>query len=171
MKSSEKKIFYENATRELLSRLDAIDLTPVDKQKAVYYTKLFREAFKYDDIKKFVFLSPQNINWDFGYDSAGFCYASSVVFSIMTGFQNWNLMYIDADKWLGHIPHYYLKHIKTGKFFDITFDQFSVNGFNIPYEIGEITPFALTPGDTPFKFADALNLDLIKTLRNSTTRK
>lgn len=171
MKPSEKKTFYENATRELLSQLNTMTLSPADKNKAVYYTKLFREAFKYDAIKKHVFLSQENIYWNFGYDSAGFCYASSVVFSIMTGFQNWNLMYIDADKWPGYVSHYYLKHLKSGKFFDITFDQFSVDGFTVPYEIGEIAPFALTPGDTPFKFADVLNLDLIKTLRNSTTRK
>ncbi len=171
MDVKEKKIFYENATKELLARLNKIGLQPDDKHKAVYYTKLFREAFKYDDIKKYVFLSSKNTQWNFGYDSAGFCYASSVVFSIVTGFQNWNLMYIESDKWPGHIPHYYLRHIKTGDFFDITYDQFGVDGLTVPYKIGEQAPFALTPGDTPFRFAKALDIDLIKILKTDSPRK
>ena len=171
MNKKEKTDFYTTATKKLLAHLSDIGLQPEDKRKAVYYTKLFREAFKYDDIKKHVFLSSKNAQWSFGYDSAGFCYASSVVFSIVTGFQNWNLMYIDSDKWRGHLPHYYLQHIESGNFFDITYDQFGIDGLTVPYEIGEITPFALTPGDTPFRFADALDIDLIKILKNSNPRK
>lgn len=169
MTNQDKKKIYEEATQKLLAQLNTMGLSPKKKKTAIYFTKLFREAFKYNEIKEYVFTGPKDVFVDLGYDSAGFCYASSVVFSIMNGFPDWQLMYIDEYKWPGQLPHYYLKHVQSGKFFDITFDQFSIDGFTVPYELGETAPFAMTPGDVPFKFADALGLNLIETLKN--TRK
>ena len=69
--------------------------------KLYFYTKLFREAFTYDEIKQYTFIEPGETIWDLGYDSAGFCRIASTVFSIALGFNDWKLMHINADQWDG----------------------------------------------------------------------
>lgn len=171
MDNKDKKSFYESATRNILAQIGTMGLSDFKEKQAIYYVKLFRELFKYDEIKRWTFLTPENHIWDFGYDSAGFCYASSITFAIAMGFNDWQLMYIDGDKWAGGLPHYWLQHKSSKTFFDITYDQFAVDGFTVPYEIGESVAFALAPGDAAFKFADAAGVDIIKTLKGANKRK
>ena len=165
-----KQNFYDKATVSLLAQLGDMGLESQEYKNAKFYTERFRNAFKNDKVKRYVFLASNNNVWNFGYDSAGFCYAASVVFSIMNGFRNWNLMYIDETNWNGGHPHYYLQHTKTGTFFDITYDQFAIDGITVPYDKGVKTAPALTPDDIPFKFAKILNIDFIKALTNKRTQ-
>lgn len=168
MNNKEKIAFYESATKNLLGQINKMNLAPEDKQKAVYYTSFFREAFKYDVIKQKTFLTRGNKIWDFGYDSAGFCYASSSVFSVIMGLDDWNLMCIDADQWPGRFSHHYLKHVPSGMYFDLTYDQFSVDGYTVPYELGERVFVRLDKKDSPMRFSKALNIDVIGILTGKT---
>ncbi|MBO4480309.1 MAG: hypothetical protein J5742_01625 [Alphaproteobacteria bacterium] len=163
-----QKQFYENATKNLLSKLNDMGLSDTDKKKAIFYTKLLRESFKYDEIKKFTFLSGENDIWDFGYDSAGFCRIASITFSLAMGFQDWRLMCIDKMKWPGKMDHHYLQHVPSGTFFDITYDQFEVYGEKVPYEIGTPTTFGLVPGDSVLRFAKAMDIDIFGMLKGKT---
>lgn len=165
MKNQDKTALYESATKNILAQINKMNLSPEDKNKAVYYTSFFREAFKYDVIKQKTFLTRGNKIWDFGYDSAGFCYASSSVFSVIMGLDDWNLMCIDADKWPGRFSHHYLKHVPSGTFFDLTYDQFSVDGFSVPYELGERVFVHLNKKDSPMRFAKALDIDVMGILQ------
>ena len=161
----DKKKFYESATKRLLDKINDMNLAPTVKNRAVFFTKLFREAFKYDEIKQYTFVTPANKIWDLGYDSVGFCRASSIAFSIIMGLQDWQLMYIDDSEWEAREPHHYLKHLPSGEFFDITYDQFAINGYTVPYEAGYNAIFGLSQNDTPIRFARALDIDLINILK------
>ena len=162
-----KKDFYKNATYELLSQLNKMGLSDTDKQKAVFYTKLLREAFTYDEIKQYTFIEPGADIWDLGYDSAGFCRIASTVFSIALGFNDWKLMRVDADQWDGNASHHYLKHIPSGQFFDLTYDQFAITGMKVPYEIGKPAAYRLYPNNDIMRFANALNIDIISMLKSN----
>ena len=166
-----KKQFYESATQNILSQLEKFGLSPEDKRKAVFYTKLFREAFKYDEIKKHIFITPESKIWDLKYDSAGFCRIASITFAIIMGIKDWQLMCIGEKDWNGSASHHYLKHLPSGKFFDITYDQFAFEGHDIPYDLGHSAVVGLTPGDMTLKFADTLDIDLLKILKGKTKGK
>lgn len=166
-----KKDFYKNATQNLLSQITKMGLSSQDTQKAVFYTKLFREAFTYDEIKQYTFIEPGADIWDLGYDSAGFCRIASTVFSIALGFNDWKLMKVDADQWDGNASHHYLKHIPSGQFFDLTYDQFAISGMNIPYEIGKPAAYRLYPNNDIMRFANALSIDIIGMLKNQDKRQ
>ena len=171
MDTEEKKAFYEDATKNLLAQLNTMDLLPDDKQKAIYYTKLFREAFKYNEIKQYAFISPESDIWDLGYDSAGFCRISSTVFSIVLGFQNWKLMRIEPNVWKGNASHHYLQHVPSGKFFDITYDQFAIDGCTVPYKLGVPAMYRLYPNNDIMRFAKALDIDIIGMLKQTPKRQ
>ena len=161
-----KKEFYESATKEILSQLDSFGLSKADKNKAVYFTKLFRGFFKCDEIKQYMFITPESKIWDFGYDSAGFCRIASISFAIVMGVKDWQLMCVNDNQWTGQASHHYLRHIPSGKFFDITYDQFVFYDKKIPYELGHITSFNLSPGDMVWKFVtNVLNMDIIEILK------
>ena len=167
----DKKQFYEAATQKILSQIDSMGLAPDDKRQAVYFTRLFREAFKYDEVKKYTFITPYSKIWDLGYDSAGFCRAASITFAIVMGMRDWQLMCIDESDWSLREPHHYLKHIPSGKFFDITYDQFAIDGFTVPYDLGHKAIFGLTPNDIPIKFAKVLDIDIIDVLKGKSKGK
>ena len=158
MNDKYKKDFYEQATAKILNQINDFGLSGEDKKKAIYFTKLFRESFKYDEIKKYLFITPESKIWDLGYDSAGFCRVASVAFSVVMGVKDWQLMCINDNQWYGDALHHYLKHMPSGKFFDITYDQFAIEGYKIPYELGHRTAFNLFPGDISWKYADALGI-------------
>ena len=160
MNSKEKIEFYESATKNLLSQINKMNLAPENKQKAIYYTSFFREAFKYDIIKQKTFLTRNNKIWDFGYDSAGFCYASSSVFSAIMGAIDWHLMYIDASQWPGRFSHYYIKHSPSGVYFDLTYDQFAVDRYTVPYDLGERVRLYFDEKDSPMRFSKALQINV-----------
>ncbi len=171
MDIQDKKQFYNDATNRLLLQLNDMDLSPKDKQNAIFYTKLFREAFKYDEIKQYTFVTPESNIWDLGYDSAGFCRISSTAFSIAMGINDWKLMRVDAEQWDGNASHHYLRHIPSGKFFDLTYDQFAVEGLTVPYEIGKPAAYRLYPNNDIMRFADALNIDIINILKGNHKRR
>ena len=172
MENIDKKALYKSATEKLLAQIHTFGLSEEDTKKAVYFTKLFREAFKYDEIKKYVFVSRERDIWDLGYDSAGFCRVASITFSVVMGVQDWELMCISEDDWSAHASHHYLKHRPSGKFFDITYDQFAVDGYDeIPYDSGHTAFIGLHPKDMTFKFANALDIDIYKLLKNKSNGK
>ena len=159
MNSKDKGAFYENATLNLLNQINQFGLTGKQYHDAVLYTRVFRELFKLDEVKQYTFISPENNIWDFGYDSAGFCYAASVSFAIaLGGFKDWQLMCIDGDKYAGKMDHHYLMHKPTGKFFDITYDQFAIEGISVPYELGTPAMYSLSRKETQYKFAYAAGI-------------
>ena len=153
-----RRDFYEDATRNLLAQVNGFGLDPKKKHDAILYTRVFRELFKLDEVKQYTFVTKENKIWDFGYDSAGFCYAASVAFSIALGVHDWQLMCIDGDKYAGRMDHRYLKHIPSGKFFDITYDQFAIEGITVPYELGTPAQYSLSSKDTPYRFAKAVGI-------------
>jgi len=167
----DKKSFYESATQNILSQLNNMGLTSEDKRKAVFYTKLFREAFKYDEIKKHIFITPESKIWDLKYDSAGFCRVASITLAIIMGVKDWKLMCIGENDWDGKASHHYLKHIPSGKFFDITYDQFAFEGHQIPYDAGHEAIVGLSPNDMTMKFANTFDIDLLKILKNESKGK
>ena len=171
MKDMGKKAFYESATAQILSQIDDFGLSDDDRRKAIHFTRLFREAFKYDEIKKYVFVSKNHDIWNLGYDSAGFCRIASITFSIVMGVTDWELMCVSENDWAAHASHHYLRHRPSGKFFDITYDQFAVNGFTVPYELGHVAVLGLQSQDMIFKFADALDIDIIQLLKNASKGK
>jgi len=169
MYEKNKKQFYESATNNILSKLDGMGLSKSDKNQAVYYVKLFREIFKYEEMRKWTFAALGGDLWDFGYDSVGFCRVASIAFSSVMGVKDWQLMCIDEDKWDAKSAHHYLKHIPSGKFFDITYDQFAIEGFEIPYHLGHPAILNLGPGDETLRFADALNIDILEELKKQSS--
>ena len=158
MNSAKKKIFYEKATLDLLNQINSFGLTGKQKHDAVLYTRVFRELFKLDEMKQWVFITKKNNIWDFGYDSAGFCYSASVAFAIKLGIKDWQLMCIDGDKYAGRMDHHYLLHKPSGNFFDITYDQFAIDGIVVPYELGTVAQYSLSTKDTPYRFAKAAGI-------------
>ena len=164
MKSKEKIDFYNKATRNILAQLDALNLSPEKKQRAVKLVQLFREAFTKDEVKKATFIMPDNDIWDLGYDSGGFCRVASITFALAMDFHDWQLMAINDNQWEGKMGHHYLKHIPSGKFFDLTYDQFAVNGQRVPYNKGQNAAYGLSFNDETHKFAKMVGLDIIKML-------
>lgn len=158
MMNKNKKDFFDAATVNILNQINDFGLSEKNKKKAVFFTKLFRETFKYDEIKKYLFVTPESKIWDLGYDSAGFCRVASIAFSIVMGIQDWQLMCINNNQWYGNASHHYLKHLSSGKFFDLTYDQFAIDGYIVPYELGHSTGFNFYPGDMSQKFIDILNV-------------
>lgn len=169
MNTPAKKEFYEHATRNLLTQLNNMGLGPDDKKKAMYYTMLFRESFKYDEIKQYMFVNKKFKIWDLGYDSAGFCRISSAAFSIVMGVKDWQLMCIDAQQWHAGASHHYLKHMPSGQFFDLTYDQFAIEGLVVPYELGTPALYQLHNSDI-LRFTDMLNIDVINILKHDPKR-
>jgi hypothetical protein len=166
MKTKSKKNFYDSATASILSQITNFGLSNTNKDKAIHFIKLFRELFKYNEIKQYMFITPESRIWNLGYDSAGFCRIASVSFAVIMGVKDWQLMCINDNLWLGQASHHYLQHIPTGNFLDITYDQFAFYGKEIPYELGHSTAFNLSRGDMSWKFmTDVLNLDVISVLK------
>ena len=170
MTDLDKKQFYDNATKKILNQLNGMNL-PADKYKeAVKWTKIFRAVFEFDEFKQEVFIEKDNPYWDFGYDSAGFCRMASITFSILMDFREWQLMAIDKDQWGGKMGHHYLKHLPSGKYFDLTYDQFAVEGFEVPYNLGKPATFGLSSKDETMRFSKALGIDLQKVLKEYSKR-
>lgn len=165
MKTPEQKVFYEQATKNILARLAMLKLSKKEQNKAEELVKRFRAAFTKEEVKKATFLGPDNdMFWDLGYDSGGFCRVASISFAIAMDFHDWQLMVIDETQWPGKMSHHYLKHIPSGKFFDITYDQFAVEGLTVPYHLGQKANYSLSSTDETHKFAKMVGIDLIKSL-------
>ena len=171
MKTKEQKIFYERATKNILAKLDTLNLTPEKKKKAIKLVQLFREAFTKEDVKKATFLDEENTRfWDLGYDSGGFCRVSSITFAIAMDFHDWQLMAIDKEQWPGQMGHHWLQHIPSGKVFDITYDQFAIEGLQVPYKLGKKAAYNLSLQDETHKFAKSVGLDILKLLMETKSK-
>lgn len=164
MKTPEQKKYYEQATKNILAQLQSLNMSPEKYANAANLVKRFREAFTKDEVKKATFITPDSKIWDLGYDSGGFCRVASISFAIATDFHDWQLMAIDGNQWHGKMGHHWLKHVPTGKVFDITYDQFTVDGLKLPYHLGKPAAYALSLQDETHKFAKCVDLNIIKLL-------
>lgn len=160
----EKEFLYKQATQKLLESISKMKMTPDDKMLATHLTRVFRDAFQWPAIKQAT-LGPElqqfgDVSRIFRYDSTGFCRASSMAFAnIMNSGNNkpqdWQLRYID-ELWT-YGPHHFLYHKPSKVVFDLTFDQFSVDGVSqIPYDIGRIVPKGYKDDAMAHRFVEAI---------------
>lgn len=160
MKIPGHKVYYEQATRNILARLKEMNLSPEKYKRATDLVVKFRKAFTSDDVKKATFITPDNDVWNLGYDSIGFCRVASISFAIAMDFHDWQLMSIDEKLWSKNMGHHWLKHLPTGKIFDITYDQFTVDGIEFPYHLGHEARFYLSSEDETHKFVECLGMTI-----------
>ena len=131
----EKEDFYQKATIRLMRQIDTMNMSPGDRHAAKKLVLLFRNRFKDHDVKMATF--GPDLNYDismFTYDSDGFCKASSCTFQKMHNPRDWQLMYINELWTFG--PHHYLMHIPSKQVFDLTADQYTNVGIEVPYHMG-----------------------------------
>lgn len=70
-------------------------------------------------------------------DSTGFCFAASEVLYRLTGrSDNWQVVSINDPRDWNNGTHYFLKRKHNSEIIDITADQYTSRGINIPYEVG-----------------------------------
>ena len=170
MNLPEHKVFYEQATKNILAQLKMLNLSPEKFKRATNLVLQFRKAFQQDDVKKATFITATDKTWNLGYDSAGFCRVASITFAIAMDFHEWQLMTIGKDDWCGEMGHHWLQHIPTGKVFDITYDQFTVDNLKLPYHLGRKAAFNLSLQDETHKFAKSVGLDIIKLLMENKSK-
>lgn len=127
----EKEVFYKKATQKLLNQIDTMKMTDDERHYAKKMVVLFRNSFKSDEIKRATF--NRNIP-EFTYYSDGFCKASSFAFINAMGTKNWKLMYIN-ELWT-YGPHFFVMHVPSKQMFDLTADQYTNNGIDVPYFMG-----------------------------------
>ena len=152
----EKEAYYENATRKLLKTIDGMGLGLAERARAKSLVLLFRDSFKLTDVKYATFSQDTDIKY-FTYDSDGFCRASSIDFALMMGGEpNWQVKYL-SKLWV-HGPHHYLLHKPSKTVLDLTYDQYTHSGLEIPYELGIRIPYSMQAGDSPERFAKAVGL-------------
>ena len=82
MKIPGHKVYYEQATRNILARLKELNLSPEKYKRATDLVIKFRKAFTSDNVKKATFTTPDSDVWNLGYDSIGFCRVASISFAI-----------------------------------------------------------------------------------------
>jgi len=152
-----KEEFYKSATRKLLSQLDKMNMNPADKLAAKKLTLLFRNKFQDYDVKMATF--GPDLNYDismFSYDADGFCKASSFTFMNQLNPRDWQLMYINELWTFG--PHHYLMHLPSRTVFDLTADQYTQYGIDIPYNMGYPVSLDKHESQSAERFARALAL-------------
>ena len=159
-----KKKFYEAATQKLLHDLDDMGLDKLSRMRAKNFVLLFRDSFKQDSVKHAAFSTEIGNDYKlFPYDSYGFCRASSLSFMALMPKKQWQLMYIN-EIWV-HGPHFYLRHVDSGKVFDLTFDQYEVEGLTVPYYFGRPTKPDANARHTVARFVNAIGLDFSVALK------
>ena len=150
----EKEQFYEKATKKLLATIDKRNMDKLPRVRAKNLVLYFRDSFKLPDIKQ------QTFKDDFqctSYASDGFCRVSSINFALMMGgMPDWQLHYI-GDLWT-YGPHHYLMHVPSKTILDLTYDQYTNAGLEIPYHLGKATDFDFEKDDDAVRFAEALDL-------------
>ena len=168
MTKQDSKKFYDLATEKILKKIDDLGLSKEDTIKAHGYAKIFRRAFLSGAVAKTMFDEKIDLKRkNYIYYSSGFCRVSSFAFAAAMGAADWELMCIKENEWDGKTEHHYLKHVPTGKFLDLTYDQFAVNGKYVPYELGHkanLIPTLQTDGLT---FANAAGIDMIEILKEN----
>lgn len=164
MKIPGHKAYYEQATSNILERLKELNLTPEKYKQATELVIKFRKAFTSDYVKKETFEAAGEKVWNLGYDSIGFCRVASISFAIAMDFREWQLMSIDRKQWSGDFSHHWLQHVPTGKVFDITYDQFTVDGLLLPYHLGTKARFGESWGEI-HAFAKCVGLNIREILQ------
>lgn len=170
MNLPEHKHYYEQATKNIMAQLKMLNLSPDKYKRATDLVLKFRKAFQQDAVKKATFITPDSKIWNLGYDSAGFCRVASITFALAMDFHDWQLMSINKEDWYGKMGHHWLQHVPTGKVFDITYDQFTVDGLTLPYHLGHKAAFNLSLQDETHKFAKSVDLDIIKLLMGNNSK-
>lgn len=158
----EKEKYYEKATRKLLATIDTMEMEKFERMRAKNLVLLFRDSFKLPNVKYKTFAQDLENNIGFlKYGSDGFCRVASLNFALMMGgYKKWDVMYV-GDYWT-YGPHHYLMHKPTKTILDLTFDQYTNYGLEIPYNIGHKIPYQIVDNNDPvFRFADAVGLDAI----------
>jgi len=161
--SPDKEIYYENATRKLLATIDKMGLQQTERLRAKNLVLLFRDSFKLPEIRQKTFQVPNEEYVDCStYDSDNFCRVASLNFStMMGGTPNWQVRYI-GDLWT-YGPHHYLMHVPSRTILDLTYDQYTEHGLEIPYDRGHPIPFDFNKDPQAQNFAAALNLASLQT--------
>jgi len=99
---------------------------------------ILRNSFSNDTIKRQVLDEnwyQENINN--GIDSTGFCFAASEVLHRLTGGTIiWQVVSINDPRDWNNGTHYFLKRRQNSELVDITADQYTSRGINIPYAVG-----------------------------------
>ena len=153
-----KEDFYKSATRKLLNQLDTMNMNPTDRLAAKKLTLLFRNKFQDYDVQMATF--GPDLNYDismFSYDADGFCKASSFTFMNQMGPKDWQLMYIDELWTFG--PHHFLMHLPSRQVFDLTADQYTIYGIEVPYNMGYPMQLNKNERQSAERFAAALALN------------
>ena len=138
-----RKKFYDDATRELIQRADTLTLGARENNaKLIYWTEKLRGAFLDQSFRKNVQIAYVQDN----YPSAWFCISGSQFLSIMTGGSKvWQPMWIRQIDWAYKLKtnvtdpridgHEFMRPVAGLENYDVTFDQFSVYGLSVPYEL------------------------------------
>lgn len=170
MKNNTEKHFYDDASKNIIAKIKLLGMNNEDTEKAIDLAMLLRAAFKLKNVKKKTFKTKDSPEYELGYDSGGFCRIASTVFMAAMGAADWELMVIDDNQW-GHGSHHFLKHRPTGKFFDLTYDQFAVKGLDVPYNLGRpANDQCATIGTDGLKFAQAAGIDIIALLKENSRK-
>lgn len=150
---SKKDIFYEQTTHTLICHIDKMGLDKTTSTQVKQFITIFRNGFKLKSVKYAVYSPDLGTDWrGINYHSYGFCRAASLSFYYLMDSKDWDLMYCDFFK------HYYLRHKKSGVYFDITYDQYSYHGVQIPYEYGRKTRLYKYDEPTINNFLNSLNI-------------
>jgi len=154
----DKEKYYEKATRDLLATIEKMKLDKLPRLRAQNLVMLFRDSFKLPEVKYQTFWVDLDVNMNaFTYDSDGFCRASSVNFALMMGGEpDWKLMYID-ELWT-YGPHHYLLHVPSKTVLDMTYDQYTNTGINVPYWLGKPIKLEYDAKNIEGRFAEVLQL-------------
>lgn len=162
------KNFYDLATQKILKKIDELGLSKEDTIKAHSYAKIFRRAFLSDAVAKTMFNEkPDPKRKNYIYRSSGFCRVASFAFAAAMGAGNWELMCIKENEWDGKTEHHYLRHIPSGKFLDLTYDQFAIKGKYVPYELGHHANLVSTLQTDGLQFANAAGIDMMEILKEN----
>ena len=149
--------YFESATRKLLKKLDSMGLDNVSRLRAKNLVLLFRDSFRLPDVKYATFAKDLGKGLNrFTYDSDGFCRVASINFQRMMG-SDWQIMFLD-NSW-SYGPHHYLMHTPSKTVFDLTFDQYTHNGIQIPYDIGRQISCELEQDDPIVRFAKSIGIE------------
>lgn len=169
MDNTHEKI-YESATQKLLRDIDAMGLDQLARMRAKNFILLFRDSFKLDSVKSATFMPTIGDMYKlFRYDSDGFCRASSAAFVALMNSPEWQLMYIDEIWTFG--PHFYVMHMPSKSVLDLTYDQYTVTGLSIPYELGRRAPIEREEKLSMTRFLNATGLDFTVALNNVSSKE
>lgn len=96
-------------------------------------------AFKNDEVKKQILDTYWlNMNIQTGINSTGFCFsASEVIYRLCGGKENWIMKsIIDPRDW-NNGTHYFLVNKQSQEILDVTSEQYTLRGIEIPYHLGK----------------------------------